>query len=272
METESMLEYITCADGWCVIESSMPPEDPHAGLGITVPAEIKGIPVTQLHISWYGDLDFISGPNLRKATIHIYPPLLHPKRPTGRIVIHGPLQELTLVASRGLKLSLCSDNLRGLRVDSPDLCVLDSGLRHCPALESACFFGTVTELGSHAFEGCRHLETVVLPADLTCIPDYCFSNCTALSHDFLPRATERIGRGAFAACERLKLSCLPPKLTSVGTRAFYGVPLPSPLYVSPQVAVLENQALGAEPGLILQGLPGTAAERYAAAHGLIFQT
>ncbi len=272
---EAALEYVPAASGgWCVICGSLPAQDPHAGRGITVPEEIDGTPVTELHTAWYGPLDFISGPGPRKAHIHFG---LHTQDPLcseqnlSPIVIHGPLQSLSLYASGRLTLGLCSDHLRDLRVDSGDLCILENGFRHCPALESACFFGTIAELRPHAFEGCRHLETVMLPADLTCIPDYCFSNCTALSHDPLPRSLRRIGRGAFAACGRLRLAQLPPKLTAIGTRAFYGVPLPSPLYLPPEVSELENQALGANPQLVIRGIPGTAAERYAQAHGLEFR-
>lgn len=272
---EAALEYVPASDGgWRVIRGSLPALDPHAGRGITVPEEIDGIPVTELQCSWYGPLDFISGPKLRKASIHISPHLLrsHKGNTEGAIVVHGPLESLTLTAPRGLKLGLCSDNLRELRVDSPDLCILESGFRHCPALKFASFLGRITALGPHAFEGCQHLETVLLPEGLTCIPDYCFSNCSALERIFLPDSIGRIGRGAFAACGRLCLSDLPRSLTAIGTRAFYGVSLPSPLYLLPKLSVLENQALGADHRLVIRGIPGSAAERYAAAHNLEFHT
>lgn len=66
---EAALEYVPAASGgWCVICGSLPAQDPHAGRGITVPEEIDGTPVTELHTAWYGPLDFISGPGCGRRT------------------------------------------------------------------------------------------------------------------------------------------------------------------------------------------------------------
>lgn len=267
---EAALQYVPCADGWCVTAGTLPPADGTVGRGITVPEEIDGIPVTELNISWRGSFQFIAGPLLRRATIRILPSLFRARNTFGRVLVHAPLDTLTISSGDTLELGLHSDTLRVLRLNAPGIRIPEKGFCLCPSLQAVHFTGTVTDLGMNAFEYCRHLTQVSLPPDIAAIPAYCFYNCSALEQIRLPDALRQIGTGAFAACSRLKLTHLPSGLTGIGARAFYGVSLPSPLLLPPGIVTLGNQALGVDQFLVIRGLPGTAAERYAAAHGLSF--
>lgn len=55
-----------------------------------------------------------------------------------------------------------------------------------------------------AFEGCKELETVVLPPSVKTIEDFAFSNCKSLRHINIPDSVIFIGHEIFSGCESLK--------------------------------------------------------------------
>lgn len=61
----------------------------------------------------------------------------------------------------------------------------------------------VTSLDKNAFNGCKDLLSVVLPATLTAIGDYCFEDCSSLTSVSIPEPVKSIGPGAFAGCINL---------------------------------------------------------------------
>ena len=60
--------------------------------------------------------------------------------------------------------------------------------------------GSVTIIGSNAFEGCEGLTSITLPEGVTKIGDYAFVGCTSLESVLLPSTLRQIGTGAFDAC------------------------------------------------------------------------
>lgn len=106
----------------------------------------------------------------------------------------------------------------------------------------------VTSIGENAFQGCRSLISLELPATLKSIEKYAFANCSSLiSLEFpvslisigdyafdscislpsveLPRNIVTIGEGAFLWCSSLTFLELPEALTSIGDYAFRGCAL-----------------------------------------------
>ena len=58
-------------------------------------------------------------------------------------------------------------------------------------------------IGSHAFDGCSSLQSIIIPEGVTVINDYSFQNCTSLASIELPQNLESIGRYAFDYCNSL---------------------------------------------------------------------
>lgn len=107
----------------------------------------------------------------------------------------------------------------------------------------------VSRLGEGAFSGCRQLHSAVLPDGLADIPDGLFSGCERLAGIRLPEGAASIGAGAFQGCGALQPLLIPSSVSHIGEEAF----------------------AGACANLLLLCYRGSAAERYARSHRIIFQ-
>ncbi len=72
----------------------------------------------------------------------------------------------------------------------------------------------------NAFYMCRSLQSITLPAGLTCIGIEAFWNCDSLQNITLPEGLTNIGNGAFFGCEFLRSIILPSTLSVMGANPF----------------------------------------------------
>ncbi|MBR0536606.1 MAG: leucine-rich repeat domain-containing protein, partial [Clostridia bacterium] len=82
------------------------------------------------------------------------------------------------------------------------------------------FDDTVTLIAACAFDGCRNLTRVKLPAGLSEIKENTFSRCRSLAQVEIPAGVKRIGQSAFCGCKRLCAVLLPESVTEIGHAAF----------------------------------------------------
>ncbi|MCD7722105.1 MAG: leucine-rich repeat domain-containing protein [Prevotellaceae bacterium] len=78
----------------------------------------------------------------------------------------------------------------------------------------------VSRIGGGAFEGCKKLVSVNIPASVTSIGDYAFSGCGKLVDVIIPDAISSIGNHAFYGCTKLNAVIIPSSVTSIGDYAF----------------------------------------------------
>ncbi|MGP8199388.1 MAG: leucine-rich repeat domain-containing protein [Limisphaerales bacterium] len=81
--------------------------------------------------------------------------------------------------------------------------------------------GTVTSIGSEAFEFCTNLTSVTIPGGVTNIGDEAFEYCTGLTNAAICNGVTTIGEFAFYDCTSLTCVTIPASVTSVGNLAFY---------------------------------------------------
>ncbi|MCI8325697.1 MAG: leucine-rich repeat domain-containing protein, partial [Clostridia bacterium] len=58
-----------------------------------------------------------------------------------------------------------------------------------------------------AFEGCRNLTSIEIPASVTSIGSYAFWYCSSLTSIEIPASVTSIGDRAFSGCSRLTIYC-----------------------------------------------------------------
>ena len=60
-------------------------------------------------------------------------------------------------------------------------------------------------IGTHAFEDCTAMTTLLLPESLKVIETNAFSDCSALAEVTIPASVTYIGSGAFSGCSSLTI-------------------------------------------------------------------
>ncbi len=88
------------------------------------------------------------------------------------------------------------------------------------SLGSVALPDTVLVFENGAFQDCRNLTNLNLPANLTAIGDYAFNACWGISNLVFPNSVTNIGTSAFGSCHNLGTISLPGNLGSIGDHSF----------------------------------------------------
>ena len=87
-------------------------------------------------------------------------------------------------------------------------------------MKSIVLPGTITDIGTAAFQRCSALEEIRLPDDIEEISADTFNGCTSLQSAELPGGLKRIGWRAFQECTDLMNIALPEGTVYIGDYAF----------------------------------------------------
>ena len=90
------------------------------------------------------------------------------------------------------------------------------------------------EIEDSTFEGCRTLESVIIPQGVKYLGEYAFLN-SGLKRVVLPAGLEEISYGAFKDCYNLLEINLPSSIIDIKGGSFYGI-----FYLNIQVKVLRK--------------------------------
>ena len=98
----------------------------------------------------------------------------------------------------------------------------EDAFHFCNSLEKVTFSDNtqLEEIPAYAFESCKKLNDVVLPASVKTIGDYAFIYCQSLESIVLPQNLISIGNKTFQGCKGLKTITMPDAVQSIGTMAF----------------------------------------------------
>lgn len=130
---------------------------------------------------------------------------------------------------------------------------------------------SVTRLGEGAFSACTQLQAVRLSAGLDQVPGGAFEGCSALTLVVLPEGLTGIGELAFSNCDSLETIRLPEGLAEIGPYAFSECASLRLVYIPASVTRIDPAAFdGCSASLVITGLAGSAAERFAERCDLTF--
>ena len=79
---------------------------------------------------------------------------------------------------------------------------------------------TVEEIQWFAFENCKKITDVKLPASLKTVGENAFNDCTAMKIDKLPASLKTVGYMAFNNCTAISIDKMPNNLITVSYKAF----------------------------------------------------
>ena len=87
-------------------------------------------------------------------------------------------------------------------------------------------------IGASAFECCKVLEAIAIPAGVTSIGDSAFKDCFKLQEITIQAGVTTIGASMFENCELLEEIAIPASVTNIGDKAFYCDSSKSPKHYS----------------------------------------
>jgi len=84
------------------------------------------------------------------------------------------------------------------------------------------YFTGLTSIEAYAFNQCRQLESITLPASIISIGNNAFTACNVLSSVNIPSNVQTIGYQVFSSCPSLTTIAIPASVTSIGWGVFQG--------------------------------------------------
>lgn len=139
-------------------------------------------------------------------------------------------------------------------------------------LESINLPKGITSIGAEAFSDCRNLKSLDLPSSVTKIGEAAFSTCKSLKSFKLPSHIKVIEPMTFAGCSKLEVVSIPNGVTTIGESAFEGCNKLKSIMIPKSVTSINSKAFSLCSNLkIIYGYRGSAAEKFAKAHGYKFR-
>ena len=129
---------------------------------------------------------------------------------------------------------------------------------------------TMRNIGYKAFYGCSALREVNFPDGLYEIKGWSFAH-TAIPEAKLPDSLKKLGYGTFYGCNKLTEVILSPDVVKLDENTFSNcVRLKSVTIPSPDITI-DVAAFDEGKSVVIIGVPGSMAEKYAKAMGLGFE-
>jgi hypothetical protein len=135
--------------------------------------------------------------------------------------VEGEIMDMNTKSSEGLQFALSKDGASYIL----------TGIGNCKdknIIIPATYNGKpVTGIAEWAFFGCKHMESVTIPACITYIDDWAFASCTSLRDVIVSEGLKYIGDWAFSDCSSLTSITIPKSVERIGVNAYYCCPIES---------------------------------------------
>ena len=160
--------------------------------------------------------------------------------------------------------------MEGIYIPSSVTYIGYGAFSECTGLKSIVIPDSVKKMGSSVMADCTSLTSVQLSNNLTDLPSDTFCRCSSLETIVLPNGITNISYEAFYYCDKLKDVTLPNNLNDIGEKAFaYCYNLES-VTIPASVNIIDRTAFDYCDNVVIRGLAGSYAERFAEGVGIPF--
>lgn len=127
----------------------------------------------------------------------------------------------------------------------------------CKNLTHVYIPDSVTKIGGLAFDDCKNLESIMLPDSITEIGYSPFSDCENLTNIRIPKGVTEIVSSMFSGCKNLRNVEMPNSITSIGFGAFTDCEKLKTIYIPYSVTSIESYAFCRCTNLISINIPNS---------------
>lgn len=135
---------------------------------------------------------------------------------------------------------------------------------------SDVYLTSVKEIGNEAFADCINLKNVHFCDSLEKIGDEVFSGCSKLLALEFPDSVKSIGYGSFFMCGIEKVAW-PKSIDTITIGTFRECKNLYSVVIPPEVVKIDKRVFGRANTIVIYGVPGSEAEKYANSNGLFFK-
>ncbi len=117
-------------------------------------------------------------------------------------------------------------------------------LIQCPGgkIDTYTISNSVTSIRNNAFDGCRNLTSIEIPASVTEIGENAFSGCDSLTSITIPSSITEISYGTFSCCYGLTNIEIPESVTEIKPYAFFCCYSLTSVIIPKSVAIIRSSA------------------------------
>ena len=153
----------------------------------------------------------------------------------------------SVVSIGGLAFDKCGQ-LTAVTIPGSVVSIGESAFVNCTGITTLTISDGVKSIGESAFQGCNKIANVTIPGTVGSIGESAFQNCIGITTLTISDGVKSIGARAFQGCDSLPKVTIPGTVTSIGLQAFDGC-----------------------AHLVIHGLYGSAAEKYARENSVAFK-
>lgn len=162
-----------------------------------VPAEIDGMPVTEIGASAFSECYFLEAATLPESITSIGQQAFSACTALEWIYMPSEIEYMGAGVFDG-----CS-SLRDIVLPTGITELPEATFYECTSLDTVIVGEGTEVIGSECFYGCTSLTAPVLPESLTSINDYAFENCSSLMLIEIPENMVNLGKYIFLGCTSL---------------------------------------------------------------------
>ena len=192
-------------------------------VGIFIPEELDGYPVTSIGAHAFSNCDWLEGVTIPDSVTSIGDWAFYNCNSLISITISDSVTSIgdwAFNCCYSLRYLYKSDSVSGIHIPDSVTHIGEGAFGECHSLQAIYLPEGLTEIRDRTFICCYNLLFVFIPDSVTSIGEYAFAQCFELAGLAIPESVNSIGEAAFFECASIDYIIIPSDVTKICDRTF----------------------------------------------------